>query len=148
MSFCDTASASAGKKIRDVQPPRRFAGHDRRPRSRADRRRAVGAREAHPLARQPVEIRRRLVLAPVAREIVHPEVVAEDEDDIRLRLLGEQRHGEAEQEEECAGKHGGAMFTVAPKIQFQSSRFQCDVCRHALDDQLLMLDVLPYPHWS
>ena len=54
------------------------------PRGRADRLRAVAAGEAHSLGGHAVEIRRGLVLAAVAGEVVDAEVVGEDEDDVGL----------------------------------------------------------------
>src|SRR4051812_32371297 len=89
-----------GKKIRDVQPARRLPGHNRRARSRADGRGAIRARKTHPLGGQAVEIWRRLILAPIAGEVVYPQVVAEDEDDIGFRLFGPDGDGEKERQEE------------------------------------------------
>jgi hypothetical protein len=57
-----------------------------------------------------IEIRRRLILPPVTRKIIHPEVIAKDEDNIRLRVLGENGNDEEKENEEGAGKHGGGKY--------------------------------------
>jgi hypothetical protein len=65
----------AGEERRDVQPGRVLAGHQRGSRRRADRLGAVGRRKAKALAGQPVEIGRRLIHPPIAREVIDSQVV-------------------------------------------------------------------------
>jgi len=60
-----------------------LAGEQAGARWRADRLRAIGRRETHPLRRKFIEMRRRLIFATVAGEVVEAEVVGEDEDDVR-----------------------------------------------------------------
>ena len=58
-------------------------GQERRARRRADRLRDVEIREAHALAREPVEVRRRETLRPIDADIGVTEVIGQDEDDVR-----------------------------------------------------------------
>ena len=64
---------------------------------RRARRRAVLAmvvvRKLHPLRRQPVDVRRLVILAPVGREVRVAEVVGHDENNIRFGRRGSQRDG-------------------------------------------------------
>jgi hypothetical protein len=44
-----------------------------------------------------IQVRRRLILPSVTRKIIHPEIIAENENNIRLRLLSENRNDEQKQ---------------------------------------------------
>ena len=61
------------------------AGHEHAARRRADSRPGVELREADPLGRQPIEVRRLDDPLPVRTEIAVAEVVGQDEDDVRPR---------------------------------------------------------------
>jgi hypothetical protein len=47
----------------------------------------VGLGEPHPLAIQPVEVRRFDVLLPIASQVVVAEIIGEDEEDVRSALF-------------------------------------------------------------
>ena len=72
-----------GNPVVHARPPRRPAGQQAGPARRADRRRRVELREPHALRRQPVDAGGLDDGVPVTAEVSVPEVVAEDEQDVR-----------------------------------------------------------------
>ena len=74
-----------------------------RPRGRAQRAGRIRAREKHPAFRQPLEIRGLVKLrSAIERRVAPPEVVGEDEDDIRPHLRGARAGAEqGDQRETC-----------------------------------------------
>ena len=68
------------------------ARQQRRARSRADGGRDVEVREASPFRRHVIEVRRGVAFLPEAADVAITEVVAENDDDVRL--LGAEGRGE------------------------------------------------------
>ena len=91
---------AARQEVRDVQSRRAFPRHQRRPRRRANRLRRVGIRKAHAFLREAVEIRRAMILAAVAAQIIHAEVIRENEHNIRFVRCMERESREEKSEEE------------------------------------------------
>src|SRR5581483_11166299 len=83
----DAGGVAGEEDLRDADALRIAAGHERRPRRRADRR-AVEARELHPLARHPLEVRRLLLRRPERADVAVAEVVEEQNDEVRLGGIG------------------------------------------------------------
>src|SRR5580765_1724417 len=81
----------AADEIRDSSARGVFASHDARSRRRTDAACRICLRKSHTAARQFVEVRRLIKLAPVAAQIRPPQIVSENEYDIgrrRRRLSG------------------------------------------------------------
>ena len=69
--------------------PRRIAPRlNRRPGRRTDGAGGVAVGEAHSLPGQPVDVRRLVILAPLARQILPAEIVDEDDDQIGWAIIG------------------------------------------------------------
>lgn len=97
--FLRRSIGPARQEIRDVQPRRIFPREQRRARRRAHGL-PIRIREPHPLPCELVEVRRVVIGATVAVEIVDAEIVREDEDDVRLvRSEGHDRGDENAEEE-------------------------------------------------
>src|SRR5439155_15054795 len=73
------AAVPADPAVPGVQP-----GHEGAPRRGADRAAGVALGKADALARQPVDVWRLDLRLPVAAEVAVPEVVGQDEDDVRF----------------------------------------------------------------
>ena len=99
----------------DGQPILIAPGDQRRPRRRTDGRVGVGLGEFQPLEREPVDVRRRVVLLAVAAHVGIAEVVGEDEDDVRLGgLVGGLGSGPAQSRRgrrERTGRAGNEITT-------------------------------------
>jgi len=100
------AVGASGEEGRDLQAGRALARHQGRARRRADGGRGVGLREARPFSGELVEVRRPLVLATEAAEVVDAEVVGEKDHEVGRGLLRTERgeagkHGEEQAEEEA-----------------------------------------------
>ena len=102
---------ATGKEIREMQTSGAFTREDRRARRRADGLRAIRGREAHALPSELIEIRRGLILPTVATQVIDPEIVGEDENDVWLFIrcenaAAQQREEKTERGEEAKEFHG------------------------------------------
>jgi hypothetical protein len=64
-----------------------LAGEERPAGGRTGRAAGIKLREAHPLRRHPVQVRRWNFLLAVAPEIAPAQVIGEDDEDVRMRLV-------------------------------------------------------------
>ena len=80
----------AREPVGQVEPGRVLAGHQGRAGGRADRARGIRLGEAPPPGGQPVEVRGPMELAPVTAEVRPPQVIRDDQDDVRP-ILGRDR---------------------------------------------------------
>ena len=87
--------------------PAVLAEHERRAARGADGGAAIPLGEARAFLGHAVEVRRLDELLPVAADVALGEVIAQDEDDVRLARLGRGDEGGADQEEERRQLHGG-----------------------------------------
>src|SRR6185295_19162334 len=109
--------------LRDPHPAPRLAQEDGRPargQDRVDRRKRAGRLaprllEEDPFARERREARRRLLAVAIGREVIRPQRVEQDEDDVEgslpfllRRAASEPGASEAERGEESEASHGAA----------------------------------------
>jgi len=102
------AVGAAGEEGRDLEAGRTLAGQQAGARRRADRSRGVGLREARAFGGEFVQVRRALVLAAEAAEVVDAQVIGEEDHEVGRRLLragGDEREQGAEDEAEDEAGH-------------------------------------------
>src|SRR4051812_14935024 len=83
------ATAIAGARLleaRDLPAAGVASGQEAAPRRRTDRRGSVILREARPLGGEAVDVRSRRDFTAVAAEVARPQVVGQEDDDVRARL--------------------------------------------------------------
>ena len=101
------AGALSGEEIRRAEARGRFAGEDARTGRRADRRSGIEVGEDHPTGGEAVEVGRFVkATGLVETDILIPEVVGENEEDVQL-VLRDCRQGRAGETEQHEGKPGG-----------------------------------------
>ena len=96
---------AARQERRQMQARGGPSGHDRRARRRADRRGHVRGSEPQPLGGQAIQVRRVVIAPAVDAEIVHAEIVSQNEDDVGRHTLC--RCARIEAPQRAADQHGG-----------------------------------------
>ena len=136
------AVGASGEEGGDLQPGRALARHQGGARRRAHRGRGVSLREAGAVGGEPIEVRRALVLPAEATEVVDPEVVGEEDHDVRRGLLGAERQEAGKRGEEQAEEGAGHALVLA------SGRFVQRVKPTSVPSWTLVYSLSGWPAWT